>query len=127
MSKKYCNKRNIAKKEKQNNIFCINLEERIDRWVKVKEEVKKLGNNYKLIRVNAIKHKTPQYGLILTLAKLVKYAKKKNLKYIHFIEDDLLLHSDAFLWCCNSYYFHNAVVMSLGIVSRYFLWTRVVF
>jgi GR25 family glycosyltransferase involved in LPS biosynthesis len=92
MSKKYCNKRNISKKEKQSNIFCINLEERIDRWIKVKEEVKKLGNNYKVIRVKAIKHKIPQYGLILTLAKLVKYAKKKDLKYIHFIEDDLLLH-----------------------------------
>ena len=60
-----------------------------------KEEIKKLGEGYKLVRVDAIKHNPPQVGLILTLSKLVRYAKNKNLKDILFIEDDLILHDHS--------------------------------
>lgn len=103
--KKYYSSKRLIKKNDQKGgnedktdirkIFCINLKDRTDRWIKVKEEIKKLGEGYKLVRVDAIKHNPPQVGLILTLSKLVRYAKNKNLKDILFIEDDLILHDHS--------------------------------
>ena len=61
-----------------------------------------MGEGYKLIRVEAIKHTPPQVGLILTLSKLVRYAKSKNLKDILFIEDDLILNFTIGYYIVNS-------------------------
>lgn len=76
-------------------IFCINLKERTDRYKETLEEFNKHqitakrveGINGKLLN---IKHKKPgALGLLYTHIKLLQHAKDNNLKNILIFEDDI--------------------------------------
>lgn len=79
----------------QRTCYCINLAMRPDRWEKVQEEFKKMGPNYKLERFNAVRHYPAKIGLVKSWVKLVQMAKRKGLKELFIIEDDLLLCNNA--------------------------------
>ena len=69
------------------NVFYINLEERIDRKTHVENELNSLGWIYE--RFNAIKAKSGRIGCSMSHLKLLVKAKKENLPYIVILEDDI--------------------------------------
>ncbi len=77
-------------------IFCINLKRRTDRWEHVTEEIKKMGEEYELVRFDAIDNKkNPASGTAESFITLIKQAKENNMPNIHIIEDDLVLHENS--------------------------------
>ncbi|KKM26889.1 hypothetical protein LCGC14_1580230 [marine sediment metagenome] len=70
-------------------VFCINLDDRPDRWAEVQEEVKKIGITIE--RFPAIKHKRGHTGCILSHIEVWKMAK--SLGVWMTIEDDILFLS----------------------------------
>jgi len=73
-------------------IYCMNLESRTDRWEQTVEEVKKLGDKYKLIRFNAVANsKNPQLGNAQTILNVITFAKENNMEAILIGEDDMVL------------------------------------
>jgi glycosyl transferase family 25 len=77
-----------------NNVYYINLEERIDRRILVEQELKNLGWKYE--RFNAIKLKNPRVGCSMSHLKLLEKAKKEDLDYIVIIEDDIMFTKTEF-------------------------------
>lgn len=70
------------------NIYYINLEERIDRKKHIENEFKKLGwNNY--TRFNAIKHSNGAIGCSMSHLEILKNARNNNLDYVVILEDDI--------------------------------------
>ena len=69
------------------NVYYINLENRIDRKTSVENELNSLGWKYQ--RFNAIKTKDGRVGCSMSHLKLLKMAKEKNLDYIVIVEDDI--------------------------------------
>jgi GR25 family glycosyltransferase involved in LPS biosynthesis len=69
-------------------IYCINLDERTDRWQHAQEEFKKAGISDRVQRYSAIKDKDGRIGLIKSNLDLIKKAKDKKLKNILIFEDD---------------------------------------
>ena len=69
------------------NIYYINLKERIDRKKHVESELDKLCWNYK--RFDAVKAKSGRVGCSMSHLKLLRMAKKDKLPYIVIIEDDI--------------------------------------
>jgi GR25 family glycosyltransferase involved in LPS biosynthesis len=77
-------------------IYCINLDERKDKWIKVQKEFKK----YNIIpeRVSGIKYKGNEFdirfkgavGLSLTILNIIKNAKKEKLDNVLIFEDDVI-------------------------------------
>jgi GR25 family glycosyltransferase involved in LPS biosynthesis len=67
------------------DIYVINLEERVDRWQHI---VKTFGNDFNLIRVDAIKHNEGWKGCFLSHKKCLQIAKEKKLQNIIVMEDD---------------------------------------
>jgi GR25 family glycosyltransferase involved in LPS biosynthesis len=70
-------------------IYCINLDERVDRWQHAQLEFEKVGIKDRVERVSAIKDVDGRIGLIKTNLKIVKLAKEKGLKNILIFEDDV--------------------------------------
>lgn len=70
------------------DIYVINLKERIDRWQQIE---KIFGNNFNLIRIDAIKHEIGHYGCFMSHQKCLKIAKDKNLNNIIVLEDDCII------------------------------------
>ena len=70
-------------------IFCINLDERTDRWAHAQEEFKKAGILDKVQRFSAIKHVDGRIGVIKSNLAIVKITKEKNLKNVLVFEDDV--------------------------------------
>jgi GR25 family glycosyltransferase involved in LPS biosynthesis len=70
----------------------MNLESRTDRWEQTVEEVKKLGDDYRLIRFEAIADsRNPQLGHAQTFMNMISYAKDNEMQAILIGEDDLVL------------------------------------
>ena len=64
-----------------NNIFYINLSYRIDRRVRVEQELQKMGwTDYE--RFNAIKLKDPRIGCSMSHLKIIQTAKERDLDYV---------------------------------------------
>lgn len=71
--------------------FCINLDERKDRWEQSVIEFKKLQEvqpQIELIRVDAIKDNNGKKGLGDTFKKIINLAKENDWEYVWCVEDD---------------------------------------
>lgn len=70
-------------------IYCINLDERTDRWKHAQEEFKKAGILDKVIRFSAIRDVDGRLGVIKSNLAIIKIAKEKKLKNVLIFEDDV--------------------------------------
>lgn len=70
-------------------IWCINLDSRTDRWEKAQGEFDSVGVLERVQRFSAIKHSDGRLGLIRSNVALMKRVKEKNLKNILIFEDDV--------------------------------------
>lgn len=70
-------------------IFCINLDDRTDRWELAQEEFKKVGILDKVERFSAIRDTDGRIGIIKSNLAIVKYAKEHNLNNVLVFEDDI--------------------------------------
>lgn len=70
-------------------IWCINLDHRTDRWEESKKEFEKLGILNRVQRFSAIKDVDGRVGIIKSNLEIVKMAKEKKLKNILVFEDDI--------------------------------------
>lgn len=80
-------------------IYCINLDRRFDRWIKVSNDFKRLGINVK--RFSAIDGLDINYGddnftiaCLLSHIEVIKDAKKNNFKRVLIFEDDVIFEKD---------------------------------
>jgi GR25 family glycosyltransferase involved in LPS biosynthesis len=69
-------------------IYCINLDTRIDRWNHAQEEFKKADILDRVQRFSAIKEDDGRVGVIKSNLAIVKIAKEKKLKNVLVFEDD---------------------------------------
>jgi len=70
-------------------IYCINLDERTDRWEHAQAEFEKAGIKDRVIRFSAIRDNDGRVGIIKSNLGIVKLAKKKGLKNVLVFEDDV--------------------------------------
>lgn len=70
-------------------IYCINLEHRIDRWELVQKEFEKVGILDRVKRFSAIKENDGRVGIIKSNLEIIKIAKSKGLKNVLVFEDDV--------------------------------------
>lgn len=70
-------------------IYCINLDERVDRWEHAKLEFEKIGILDKVKRFSAIKNIDGRVGIIQSNLAIIKIAKEKKLKNVLVFEDDV--------------------------------------
>lgn len=80
--------------DKFENIYCINLDRRTDRWEKVQEEFKSVGIIDRVKRFSAVEKEDGRLGLIKSFLELFKMAKKENMKNILIFEDDVHFIND---------------------------------
>jgi len=71
------------------NIYCINLDRRPDRWLQVQEEFKITHILNRVKRFSAIINLDGRVGLVQTHLKLLKLAKEQNMRNILIFEDDV--------------------------------------
>jgi GR25 family glycosyltransferase involved in LPS biosynthesis len=76
-------------------IYCINLDHRIDRWEKVQKEFESVGLLPKVKRFSAIKEKDGRLGVIKSNLAIVKMAKEKGLNNVLVFEDDVHFINDT--------------------------------
>src|SRR6056297_1972222 len=69
-------------------IYCINLDERKDRWEHAKNEFKKANILDRVKRFSAIRENDGRLGIIKSNLAIVKLAKEKKLKNVLVFEDD---------------------------------------
>lgn len=82
-----------------NNIYCINLKSRKDRWQQAQDEFKKFGIIDSIKRYNAtdgskVTNPNPrllkgEVGILMTHINLIEMAKKRNYENILIMEDDV--------------------------------------
>lgn len=77
-----------------NEIHCINLSKRIDRWLKVKKEFTKVGIHDIVHRFSAIETSDGRIGCIKSHLEIIKKAKKAKLDNVLVLEDDVTFISD---------------------------------
>lgn len=70
-------------------MYCINLDDRTDRWEHAQKEFEKAGIKDRVQRFSAIREKDGRVGIIKSNLGIVKLAKKKNLKNVLVFEDDV--------------------------------------
>jgi len=70
-------------------IYCINLDERTDRWEHAQKEFEKAGIKDRVIRFSAIRDNDGRVGIIKSNLGIIKLAKKKGLKNVLVFEDDV--------------------------------------
>lgn len=74
-------------------IYCINLDHRKDRLIKVKKEFEKIGlENVRIF--SAIKNNDGAVGCIRSHLAIIKQAKKDNLNNVLVLEDDVYFEYD---------------------------------
>ena len=71
-------------------IYCVNLDERVERWKDAIKEFKKLNIENNVKRFSAIKHTNGATGCRESHLNIIKEAKKLNLDNVLIFEDDLL-------------------------------------
>lgn len=69
-------------------IYCINLDERTDRWEHAQKEFEKAGILDRVNRFSAIRDVDGRVGVIKSNVAIVKIAKQKKLKNVLVFEDD---------------------------------------
>jgi len=69
-------------------IYCINLDQRVDRWEMAQKEFTKLGLS-NVNRFSAIKHEKGSIGCRESHLKVINEAKKNNFKNVLIFEDDI--------------------------------------
>jgi len=74
-------------------IYCINLDHRTDRWEHAQKEFEKLYIKDRVKRFSAIKHEDGRIGLIKSNLEILKIARDNGLKNVLIFEDDV-----QFLW-----------------------------
>ena len=82
------------------DIYCINLEERKDRWEAQQKNIKE--NNFKgnLIRLDGEKRKSGSLGCGLSHLKAINLAKENKMESILVIEDDCVFNENSYdLFC----------------------------
>jgi GR25 family glycosyltransferase involved in LPS biosynthesis len=70
-------------------IYCINLDERTDRWEHAQEQFKSINILDKVERFSAIKDTDGRIGIIKSNLKILKISKYKNFKNLLIFEDDI--------------------------------------
>jgi glycosyl transferase family 25 len=75
------------------DIYVINLIERTDRMEKIN---KLFGNDFNIIRIDAIKNDDGWKGCYYSHLKCIKFAKDNNLKNIIVMEDDCIPNCNNF-------------------------------
>ncbi len=70
-------------------IYCINLDHRTDRWEQVQKEFEKVGISNRVIRFSAIKEDDGRVGCIKSALAIIKIAKSKGLNNVLIFEDDV--------------------------------------
>lgn len=70
-------------------IYCINLDERTDRWEHAQDEFRKVGILDKVKRFSGIRDVDGRLGVIKSNLAIIKIAKEKKLKNILIFEDDV--------------------------------------
>jgi len=69
-------------------IYCINLDERTDRWEHAQKEFSKAGILDRVKRFSAIKENDGRLGIVKSNLAIIKIAKEKKLKNVLVFEDD---------------------------------------
>lgn len=86
--------------------YCMNLDNRTDRWMQVTKDFERLSKvmNISIERVPAIAIPLkPQDGVTETVKKIIKTAKEQNLPYVLILEDDLfVIDADKVVKCLNN-------------------------
>lgn len=72
-------------------MFCINLEERTDRWEQAQKEFDKLGIRDKVLHFPALKFDNGALGCRESHLSIIKKAKDEGLKNVLIFEDDVLV------------------------------------
>tara|TARA_Y100000593_G_C4257722_1_gene310528 strand:- start:146 stop:817 length:672 start_codon:yes stop_codon:yes gene_type:complete len=72
------------------HIFCINLDERKDRWEDSLKEFDKVGIKDRVERFSAIKDKSGRNGCGMSHIEVIKLCKKNNYKRPLILEDDVM-------------------------------------
>ncbi len=70
-------------------IYCINLDHRTDRWEHAQKEFEKVGILDRVKRFSAIKEDDGRLGIIKSNLAIVKMAKSKGLNNVLVFEDDV--------------------------------------
>ncbi len=70
-------------------IYCINLDYRTDRWEHAQKEFEKVGILKRVKRFSAIKEDDGRVGIIKSNLAIVKMAKSKGLNNVLVFEDDV--------------------------------------
>jgi GR25 family glycosyltransferase involved in LPS biosynthesis len=70
-------------------IYCINLDERTDRWEHAQKEFEKAGILDRVQRFSAIRDVDGRIGVIKSNLAIIKIAKEKKLKNVLIFEDDV--------------------------------------
>ncbi len=76
-------------------IYCINLDHRTDRWEHAQREFESVGVLDRVQRFSALSNKDGRLGLIKSVLVLIKMAKEKGLKNILIFEDDVHFINDT--------------------------------
>jgi len=72
------------------HIYCINLDNRPDRWEQAQTEFKKLGIEDDVVRVSGVEHTNGNLGCTLSHLNLIKKCKADGLENVLIFEDDVL-------------------------------------
>ncbi len=70
-------------------MYCINLDSRTDRWEHAQKEFKRAGILNRVKRFSAIKEVDGRVGIIKSNLSIVKIAKAKGLNNVLVFEDDV--------------------------------------
>ena len=71
-------------------IYCINLERRTDRWKQCQSEFDKIGISDRVIKFNAFDNKeNPKKGCYDSHLSVIKLAYERKLKNVLIFEDDV--------------------------------------
>ena len=76
-------------------MYCINIDSRTDRWKLAQEEFEKLGIKDRVQRFSAIVNPDGRLGVIQSNLEIVRIAKRKKLNNVLVFEDDVMfLHEN---------------------------------
>jgi GR25 family glycosyltransferase involved in LPS biosynthesis len=70
-------------------IYCINLDHRVDRWEHAQDEFRSLGILDRVKRFSAVEHKDGRIGLIKSFLQIFKDVKERNIENVLIFEDDV--------------------------------------
>lgn len=76
-------------------IYCINLDHRTDRWEHAQKEFESVGVLDRVQRFSAIKEKDGRLGIIKSNLAIIKIAKEKGLNNVLVFEDDVHFINDT--------------------------------